>query len=332
MTSGTRKATTSIGVEEEAEVPAEIVAEKPAATKAPSLDAEPDPSGAPGHETLGPEDVQEHLDRVLNIDKRLRGQKRWMYEMLHRYFDLQLVGAGNIDPQRPTLFVGNHCIWGIDGAMTPLAILNETGTLPRLLTDGRAMAGAMEDFMIEMGQVQADPRVCDGLMDAGESLMVFPGGAREGAKTRDELYKLLWEGRTGFVKVAVRHGYTITPFASVGPDEVWDIALDRGDIVGSRVDQLMEWLLPDWWEPEKFPPVPRGLGWTMLPRPERCYLSFGEPIDMAAFAGEEDNESVVTSIKDRVQVEVDGLIKEAMLLRARQRPTMSWLRRQLTRL
>jgi 1-acyl-sn-glycerol-3-phosphate acyltransferase len=44
------------------------------------------------------------------------------------------------------------------------------------------------------------------MMEAGETLLVYPGGGREVTKGRGTNYKLLWEGRTGFVRMAIKHG------------------------------------------------------------------------------------------------------------------------------
>lgn len=106
--------------------------------------------------------------------------------------------------------------------------------------------------------------------------------------------------------MAIKHGFTITPVANIGPDEMWDIRWDRDDIADTWVESL-------------------------LPRPERLYIAFGEPFDTRPFAGREDDRAVLDAIKDAVQAQLEELIKEALLQRARRRHDMHWLRRLLAR-
>jgi hypothetical protein len=41
------------------------------------------------------------------------------------------------------------------------------------------------------------------LMRDGASILVFPGGAREAFERRGERYRLIWDGRTGFARLAI---------------------------------------------------------------------------------------------------------------------------------
>jgi len=48
------------------------------------------------------------------------------------------------------------------------------------------------------------------------------------------------------------------------------------------------------------PPVVRGVGLTGIPRPERLYFWFGEPIDTTRSAGQDDDTAART-IRDEVK-------------------------------
>ena len=76
-------------------------------------------------------------------------------------------------------------------------------------------------------------------MRAGQHLMVFPGGAREVFKRKNEAYRLIWKEQIGFVQLAAAFGYRIVPFASLGADESLHIALDAGDIMSSLIGKLL---------------------------------------------------------------------------------------------
>jgi hypothetical protein len=48
------------------------------------------------------------------------------------------------------------------------------------------------------------------------------------------------------------------------------------------------------------PPVVRGVGLTPIPRPERLYFWFGEPIDTTGFAGRYDD-AAARAVRDEVK-------------------------------
>jgi len=276
-----------------------------------------------------PENLQAHIDKALALSGTF--DAGLVDRLMRLLFDPQLLFTERLDTKRPSLFVANHASWGWEGGFLPSAIRELTGRQPRLLTDSEVILGPLEDRFMELGMVLANPRVCAALMDAGESILVFPGGAREGAKRRGEQYKLFWEGRTGFVRMAIQHGYTITPLAHIGPDEMWDIRWDRDDMAGTWVSSLLGRLAGERFDDSLIPPIPSGLFGTLLPRPERIYVAFGEPVETRALRGRKITDATLSRVRDIVQARLEALIKEALLVRARRRHDMHWLRRMLTR-
>jgi len=63
------------------------------------------------------------------------------------------------------------------------------------------------------------------------------------------------------------------------------------------------------------PPLARGLGPTLLPRPERLYFGFGEPIDTARFDGRADDDASARALRDEVRAAVKAGIDELQELR-----------------
>jgi hypothetical protein len=70
------------------------------------------------------------------------------------------------------------------------------------------------------GIVGTDEEDCVAVLERGESLLVTPGGMREAQPARD-FYRLRWEGRHGFVRLALRTGVPIVPVAVVGGAEAY---------------------------------------------------------------------------------------------------------------
>ena len=61
------------------------------------------------------------------------------------------------------------------------------------------------------------------------------------------------------------------------------------------------------------PPVLKGVGGTLIPRPERIYFGFGEPIRPADFEG--DHEQRIWAVREAARQAVEGRI--AFLLQER---------------
>src|SRR5690606_12458956 len=137
---------------------------------------------------------------------------------------------------------------------------------------------------------------------------------------KGEQYQLTWKRRTGFCSMAIQHGYNILPFAAVGPDDMYDILLDAEDILRSPVGKLMkrvgllkkDGLLRGG---DILMPLTRGLGPTMLPRPEKFYFSIGDEIDVSAYAGKEDDQDALFELRDKVAYAIQDQISELLTVR-----------------
>lgn len=99
-----------------------------------------------------------------------------------------------------------------------------------------------------VGIIGVDEAACVSVLERGEQLLVTPGGMREAQPSR-EFYRLRWEGRYGFVRLALRTGAPIVPLAVVGGAEAFP---------GFRLKKLSFW--------------------SPLPLPARLRVALGEPI------------------------------------------------------
>ena len=257
---------------------------------------------------------------------------------LRFYFSPRFFGLDNIDPAKPTLLVGNHTIYGvIDGPIMLAQIYKEKGILIRTLADhAHYDIPGWRAMLDKVGGVEGTRENCAALMQRGDHIMVYPGGAREVSKRKGEQYQLTWKRRTGFCSMAIAHGYNIIPFAAVGPDDMYDILLDAEDILRSPVGKLMKkaGLL----EKSGFlrggdiiMPVTRGLGRSMLPRPERFYFSLGKEIDVAPYKGRENDEDALFELRDQVAFAIQDQISEMLTVREQDK-NKGMLRKLLTSL
>ena len=290
-------------------------------------------TGTNKSDQLPPEEIERLIELFLSFERPNQTLTRNFYRVIKRYFKPTVVGTQNI-PDRPTLFIGNHAMFAVDGLILMPTIYQETGRFPRGMGDKFLFYSAIGEKLAEQGLVLAHPEVCNALMDAGQDLLVFPGGAAEANKAADKKYTLQWRERTGFVRMAALNGYNITPFGLVGPDEWYDQAIQGKDLKNSTLFRLLRktGIIGDDFREDMIPPIPRGMFYTLLPKPQRCYLAFGETIEVPDYSGKK---RVPKSVQQSVQAEtasaVEGLITDMLSLRAENKPKESALRRYLTR-
>ncbi|CAN0534766.1 unnamed protein product [Ectocarpus sp. 8 AP-2014] len=70
--------------------------------------------------------------------------------------------------------------------------------------------------MTKLGAVPVTPRNMLRLFKAGESMLLYPGGAKEALHQKGQDYQIFWPEKGEFVRMAASFNATIVPFAAVG--------------------------------------------------------------------------------------------------------------------
>lgn len=236
------------------------------------------------------------------------------------YFSPRFRGLEKVNPERPALWVGNHTLYGmLDVPLMIEHLYTQYGILVRSLGDqGHFKVPLWREFLQHAGMVMGNRDNCRALMKNRQHILVFPGGAREVWRRKGEAHKLIWKQRTGFARMAIEHGYDIIPFASIGPDHALDIIWDANDTMSSPLWKWLSRHLPmqEWTRSgETIPPIVRGLGLSVFPRPECFYYGFGERIPTSDFIGQEADSEVLWALRARVA----NSIEEQMSLLETQR-------------
>ncbi len=233
----------------------------------------------------------------------------WRWLTAPRFYGLE-----NVPRDRPALLVGNHTVMGLlDAPVMVVELAGLRGIDVRSLGDHlHFRVPGWRDLLVRYGTVEGTRENCRALMRAGATILVFPGGGREVFKRRGEKYRLIWGERAGFARLAIEHAYPIVPFGAVGAEECYDILVDAGDVLATPlVGALLRRLFS---RADEIPPLVRGIGLTVLPRPQRFYFSFGPPVETTRFALAGDAESAVLAVRERVRsavsAEIDFLLDE----------------------
>jgi 1-acyl-sn-glycerol-3-phosphate acyltransferase len=206
-------------------------------------------------------------------------------------------GVEQVPTDRPFLLVGNHTLMGVlDVPLMLCGLYERNGVIVRPLGDHlHFQVPLWRDLLLRFGTVDGTRENCAALMRAGESVLIFPGGAREVFKHKGERYHLIWKNRTGFAAMAIKHGYPIVPFAAVGAEECYDILVDSDEMRHSALGPVLEWLTP---RPDELPPVVAGIG--PLPRPQRFYFRFAAPIETRRWAKRSGNQTACLELRAEV--------------------------------
>lgn len=285
------------------------------------------------NEPLGDKDVlQQHIARALATGAPHGLKLELSYRLVKKLFNPLVVGAENI-PDKPCLFVGNHSLFALDGAVITPVFLKELNRFPRGMGDKFLFSNArIADFLVSNGLVMGHPDVCSALMKDQQDLLVFPGGAYEAVKPASQLYELQWKERYGFVKLAARHGYTIMPFGLVGPDEFYGHLIEGQELPHSVLGRWLKrfGVLNDDIRYDILPPVPIGSLGTPFPKPQRCYLGFGQPINLSRFKGKTLPRKTLTNVRAQVAGEIEAQLGDLLVLREQHKGSDSLLRRLLT--
>ncbi len=250
------------------------------------------------------------------------------------YFSPQFVGFDSVDYSRPALWVGNHSRYGLlDIPLMLDHVQNNHDVLLHGLADKvHFKVPIWRDFLSSGGAVLGTPEECSKLMQNEKHVLVFPGGAREVMRRRNEQYTLVWKKRLGFVRMALQHGYDIIPFASLGPDESFDVLIDANDVINTP-----------WWKQlnkipsvnratrngDVIPPISKGIGLSIIPKPQRFYFSAGERISLPKQKTFKDTD--LWDIRNKVAANIMSQLGELKTIRKDDRDqNWSQVRRFLT--
>lgn len=160
-----------------------------------------------------------------------------MISALQRYyFRPTFLGAENLNPQKPAMYVGNHTIYGVlDSPILIDYLFNEHKIAVVSLADHiHFHLPIWKEVVKRVGGVDGIQEYAKEAMRQGYSILVFPGGGREVIKRKGEAYQLIWKQRFGFLKLAQEFGYDIAPFVALGGDEVFELGFDANVLLKQK--------------------------------------------------------------------------------------------------
>ncbi|MGQ0502650.1 MAG: lysophospholipid acyltransferase family protein [Panacagrimonas sp.] len=224
------------------------------------------------------------------------GLMKLLYE---RYFRVTAHGLENVPSTGRALIIGNHSgQLPADGGIVGYALLTNPhgpraprAMMERFLPSVPFIGNLLNSF----GAVIGDPLNCAKMLEAEESIIVFPEGVRGAGKPFRKRYKLQRFG-TGFVHMAMEYRAPIIPVGIVGCEETMP-SLGNLEFLARLIGVPYVSIVP-----------------LPLPLPARVSLYFGEPIH---FDNKPCTEAEVTERADTVKLAVAKLIERGLAERKR---------------
>jgi 1-acyl-sn-glycerol-3-phosphate acyltransferase len=164
---------------------------------------------------------------------------RLVAEPMQRYFEADLIGLENVIEGGGQLFVGNHN----GGAMAPEMFLFGSAVYRRYGLDtlpyglAHEVVGRFPPFaraLIPLGAVRASPQNAARIFARSRNVLVYPGGDEESMRPSSQRDQIVFAGRKGYVRLALRNGVPIVPVVAFGAHDVF-VVLDDGRWLASRL-------------------------------------------------------------------------------------------------
>ena len=222
--------------------------------------------------------------------------------LLKTYFRYEVFGLENIPQYGRAIIVSNHGLLPVDGWFLSYEILRATGRWPRGLTDWRIYRiPLLRQLFMDMGALVGSHENGDALLQREELIFIMPGGAKEAWKSSKYRYRLLWHGRYGFIRLALRNRTPIIPSANVGTDDTYRVFFD-GYTTASKLFGTKKAMFPI--------SLPIGLG--ILPFPAKMTQYVGAPIQFPYPPEAEHDSTIVRHCQEVVKSKVYELIDHGL--------------------
>jgi 1-acyl-sn-glycerol-3-phosphate acyltransferase len=174
-----------------------------------------------------------------------------------------------------------------------------------MIEDWFAMLPFASPLLARAGAARAHRENAERLLRRGHIVGVFPEGTKGSLKYYKDRYKVQRFGRGGSIRLALRTGAPIIPFAVVGSEEIYPVVAKVNWIARAMgIGEL---------------PVPANLilgPLAFVPLPSKWQIRFGEPIDMRRHdAHDADNDLLVNQMIEDLRRRVQDLVDECLARR-----------------
>ena len=221
-------------------------------------------------------------------------------------------GLGNIPDSGPVLLVGNHSGGNMmpDTLVFTMAFNTYFGVERRFYQLAHNLVLSLPGLgsLRKFGTVAAAPDNARKALQSGAALLVYPGGDYEVHRPFWQRNRVDFDGRKGFIRLALEENVPIVPVVAIGGQET-AVFLSRGE-------HLARWLALDRVFRLKVLPISLALPWIVnvgdmlghIPLPAKITVETLPPLDLRAeFGADPDVDEIYDHLMRMMQDTLDGL-------------------------
>lgn len=248
-------------------------------------------------------DIDDPSNRDPALIKRVG---RWLGPILDRYFRPEVRGLERI-PEGAALYVGNHN-GGFDTVDTYIfceRVLRERGIDDVPFGLGHEVVFSfpiINQLWAPLGVLRASHDNAHKIFDRGGKVFVYPGGDVDAFRRFSDRNRIRFDGRTGYIRLALRAGVPIVPVVAAGAHNTF-LVLSEGRGI-ARLLNAKRWMRTRVW------PIVLSFPWGLTIGPPPFYVPFPahiriEALEPMAFdrQGEDaaSDDAYVRACADRVE-------------------------------
>lgn len=231
------------------------------------------------------------------------------WNAMRRYHRFEVYGLENIDRCKSSMIVGYHGRGAAHDMIMLTALLRErsNANIRAIIHNAVPKLPVFKWLPEGLGYLTDDGPSMQALIARNESLMVTPGGSREGTRSFRDRYRVSWGNRMGYLRIALRYHLPIIPTAGAGVDDTF-IGLNDGYQLGKRLH--IPGNLPIWFAFGATGPWP-----FTAPFPVKINCIVGKPINLEADGPVDPNdEAALQKLHQRIMQTVQDQLDEARRL------------------
>src|SRR3954471_23831688 len=238
-----------------------------------------------------------------------------MWLLASFYFRADVKGLEKIPADGPVLLVGNHSGGNVtpDTIVFTLAFHTYFGVERRFYQLAHNLVLSMPGLssLRKYGTVAASRENAHTALDTGAALLVYPGGDYEVHRPSWDSAKVDFNGRKGFLRLAIEKDVPVVPLVAIGGQET-ALFLSRGERLAKllQIDKMFRL---------KVLPISLALPWGLnvgdmlshFPLPSKITIEALPPIDLKEeFGREPDVDEVYDEVIGRMQGALTALAAE----------------------
>jgi len=243
----------------------------------------------------------------------------------HRVLHLERLGS-LVRKKRRVVIVGNHVLDILDPLLFVSQLLRQYGCVPCFIGHENLIFRfpGLRQIALRYGMIPSrHMRETERALRRDGLLMLYPGSGSEAMRRvyRDEPYRLKWEGRYGFLRLALKHDAEIVFVAALGIDEMYyqssfEIPSTMLRLFSSERYKGARFQF-GLFGPHLFP--------ALFPLPVQIIHAVSSPLDLGDRAAARHDRRALEALHERIWNECQSFLDRSLRQREREAPTVDRL-------